>query len=123
MSERQPFIAGNWKMHKTLAEARTLAREVRRGWPRAGRAEVALAPPYTALAAVAAELAGSDIRLAAQDTFWEQQGAYTGRHLPRDAKRCGLPLRHRRAFRAPAALRRHRRRPSTGSSRRSWRPG
>jgi len=78
MAERQPFIAGNWKMHKTLAEARTLAREIRDGAASGRRAEVALAPPYTALAAVAQELAGSDIRLAAQDTFWEKQGAYTG---------------------------------------------
>ena len=43
---------------------------------------MALAPPYTALAAVAAELAGSDLRLAAQDTFWEKQGAYTGAISP-----------------------------------------
>ena len=82
MPERQPFIAGNWKMHKTLAEARTLARDIRDGAAPGRRAEVALAPPYTALAAVAAELAGSDIRLAAQDTFWEKQGAYTGAISP-----------------------------------------
>jgi triosephosphate isomerase (TIM) len=78
MSERRPFIAGNWKMHKTLAEARALARDIRQGVAPGRRAEVALAPPYTALAAVAGELAGSDIRLAAQDAFWEKQGAYTG---------------------------------------------
>jgi triosephosphate isomerase len=82
MPERQPFIAGNWKMHKTLAEARTLARDIRQGAARGRRAEVALAPPYTALAAVAQELAGSDIRLAAQDTHWEKQGAYTGAISP-----------------------------------------
>ena len=82
MTERQPFIAGNWKMHKTLAEARSLARDIRDGAAPGRRAEVALAPPYTALAAVAAELAGSNIRLAAQDTFWEKQGAYTGAISP-----------------------------------------
>ena len=82
MSERQPLIAGNWKMHKTLAEARTLARDIRHGVAPGRRAEVALAPPYTALAAVAAELAGSDLRLAAQDTFWERQGAFTGAISP-----------------------------------------
>ena len=82
MSERQPFIAGNWKMHKTLAEARALAREIRQGAAPGRRAEVALGPPFTALAAVAAELAGSDLRLAAQDTFWEKQGAYTGAISP-----------------------------------------
>ncbi|MFZ5449799.1 MAG: triose-phosphate isomerase [Thermodesulfobacteriota bacterium] len=78
MSERTPFIAGNWKMHKTMAEARALARDIRQGVASVRRAEVALAPPYTALAAVAQELAGSDIRLAAQNAFWEKQGAYTG---------------------------------------------
>jgi len=78
MPERLPFIAGNWKMHKTLAEATALARDIRQGAATGRRAEVALAPPYTALAAVAQELAGSDIRLAAQDAHWEKQGAYTG---------------------------------------------
>jgi triosephosphate isomerase len=82
MTKRQPLIAGNWKMHKTLAEARTLARDIRQGVAPGRRAEVALAPPYTALAAVAAELAGSDLRLAAQDTFWERQGAFTGAISP-----------------------------------------
>jgi triosephosphate isomerase len=82
MSERRPFIAGNWKMHKTLAEARALARDIRQGAAPGGRAEVAVAPPYTALAAVAEELSGSDIRLAAQDAFWEKQGAYTGAISP-----------------------------------------
>jgi triosephosphate isomerase len=78
MPDRQPFIAGNWKMHKTLAEARDLARAIRDGAAPGRRAEVGLAPPYTALAAVAGELAGSDLRLAAQDAFWEKQGAFTG---------------------------------------------
>jgi triosephosphate isomerase len=82
MSERQPFIAGNWKMHKTLAEAGALAREIRQGVASGRRAEVALAPPYTALSAVARELAGSDLRLAAQDAFWEKQGAFTGAISP-----------------------------------------
>ena len=82
MLERQPLIAGNWKMHKTLAEARVLARDIRQGAAPARRAEVALAPPFTALAAVAAELAGSDLRLAAQDTFYEKQGAFTGAISP-----------------------------------------
>ena len=82
MSKRRPLIAANWKMHKTLEEARALAREVRRGLAPGLQAEVALAPPFTALAAVAGELAGSGIRLAGQDTFWERQGAYTGAISP-----------------------------------------
>ena len=82
MSELTPLIAGNWKMHKTLAEARDLAREIVRGVGPATRAEVVLAPPYTALSAVAAELTGSAVKLAAQDAFWEEKGAFTGAIAP-----------------------------------------
>jgi len=69
-------------MHKTLAEARALAREIRLGLPVKARLEVALAPPYTALAAVYEENYGSPICLAAQDTYWEKQGAFTGAISP-----------------------------------------
>ena len=82
MPDRQPFIAGNWKMNKTVAEAKALARSIREGASPRRRAEVGLAPPYTALTAVAGELSGSDIRLVAQDVFWEKQGAYTGAISP-----------------------------------------
>ena len=82
MSERTKMMAGNWKMHKTLAEARELAREIVQGVGQKTRAEVVLGPPYTALATVAAELEGSPVRLAAQDTFWEAKGAYTGAIAP-----------------------------------------
>ncbi|MBM4288202.1 MAG: triose-phosphate isomerase [Deltaproteobacteria bacterium] len=78
---RRPLAAGNWKMHKTLAEAQALAREIMAGC-RDMAAEVALAPPFTALSIVAQEISGSAIRLAAQDVFWENQGAYTGAISP-----------------------------------------
>jgi len=89
MSARRYLITANWKMHKTLEEARALAREVRRGLAPGLQAEVALAPPFTALTAVAEELAGSDIRLAGQDAFWERQGAYTGAISPMMLKDAG----------------------------------
>jgi len=82
MSERTKMIAGNWKMHKTLAEARQLAREIVQGVGRETRVEVVLAPPYTALAAAAAEISGSNVKLCAQDTFWEEKGAFTGAIAP-----------------------------------------
>ncbi|MFZ2089625.1 MAG: triose-phosphate isomerase [Desulfobaccales bacterium] len=82
MSDLIPLIAGNWKMHKTQAEARDLARAIVQGVGPQTRAEVVLAPPYTALAAVAAVLAGSKVKLSAQDTFWEEKGAYTGAISP-----------------------------------------
>ena len=56
---RKPLVAGNWKMNKTLAEAASLAREIRQGYQETMAAEVVLAPPFTALARVAQELSGS----------------------------------------------------------------
>ncbi len=79
MTQRiRPLVIGNWKMHLTASEAAAYVRSL---LPRLGSPidrEVALAPPFTALAAVAALLKGSDIQLAAQDLFWEDEGPYTG---------------------------------------------
>jgi triosephosphate isomerase len=77
---RRAVIAGNWKMHKTTAEAVALARAVRAG--AAGDAEVVLAPPFTALVGVAEALKGSAVALAAQNMHWEGQGAFTGEVSP-----------------------------------------
>ncbi len=79
---RKPLVAGNWKMNKTLAEAASLAREIRQGYQETMRAEVVLAPPFTALTVVAQEISGSAIQLAGQDMHWEKQGAYTGAISP-----------------------------------------
>ncbi len=75
---RQKFVCGNWKMHRTAAEAAALAREVRDGLGASSAVQVAVAPPFTALAAVAQAIAGSPLELAAQDVHWEAQGAFTG---------------------------------------------
>jgi triosephosphate isomerase (TIM) len=74
---RRKFVCGNWKMHKTVAEAVQLVRELR---DRVGKsaAQVAVAPPYTALAAVKQALQGSAIQLFAQNCHHEKQGAFTG---------------------------------------------
>jgi|UniRef100_A0A7C5ENR3 triosephosphate isomerase len=82
MSELPKLVAGNWKMHKTLSEARALAHEIVRGLNPKGQTEVVLAPPFTALAAVAQELRGSPVKLAGQDTFWEEKGPFTGAISP-----------------------------------------
>ena len=81
---RKPFIAGNWKMHKTIEEAVTLARELRaalEGDVSIG-CDVAVCPPFPALAAVREALAGSAIGLGAQNMHWEEQGAVTGAVSP-----------------------------------------
>ena len=76
---RKKFVCGNWKMHRTAAEAGALAREVRAAAEGlADRVDVVIVPPFTALWAAGAELAGSRIGLGAQDVFWESQGAFTG---------------------------------------------
>jgi triosephosphate isomerase len=76
---RTKFICGNWKMHKTVAEARDLVRALAPlVAPVVGRVQVAVAPPFTAIAAVAEAVKGTAIELAAQDVHWEPQGAFTG---------------------------------------------
>jgi len=76
---RRPIVAGNWKMNKTVGEALTLVRELR-GMVSMVRdkVEVVVAPPFTALHAVAKAIEDSNIGLAAQNCFWEPSGAFTG---------------------------------------------
>jgi triosephosphate isomerase (TIM) len=78
MSPRAPILAGNWKLHLSIAEATALAAQLRAGCGELAGREVIVAPVFTALAPVAAALAGSPIRVAAQDSYWEEKGAYTG---------------------------------------------
>jgi len=75
---RLPVIAGNWKMHKTMEEARALTRAIKDGAGGATHCTVVLAPPFTSLAAVCVETKGSSIQLAAQNVHWEPKGAFTG---------------------------------------------
>ena len=74
---RKPIIAGNWKMHKTIAETGALIKDLT---PLAAgaAAEVVVCPPFTALAAARDAVAGTAVRLGAQDMHWEKQGAFTG---------------------------------------------
>jgi triosephosphate isomerase len=78
-----PLIAGNWKMNKTVTEALALVRELR-GMVSMVReqVEVAVAPPFTALHPVAKAIEGSNIKLAAQNSYWEVSGAFTGEVSP-----------------------------------------
>ena len=79
---RRPMVAGNWKMHKTVAEARHLVSEMVPGLQAVGGVDNVLCPPYTALLAVLALLEGTDIGLGAQNIHWETAGAYTGEISP-----------------------------------------
>jgi triosephosphate isomerase len=86
---RLPFIAGNWKMNKTVGEAVDLVRELQEAISGVKEVEVAVAPPFTALYAVRRELEGSRIRLAAQNLYWEEKGAFTGEISPLMLKEVG----------------------------------
>jgi len=79
---REPVVVGNWKMHTTLAEARSLAEGIRNGCRGLAGVRVVLCPPFTALATVSEVLAGSGILLGTQDCHWATQGAYTGAVSP-----------------------------------------
>jgi len=82
MTTRTPLIAGNWKMYKTGPEARDAAAALVDLVADVTTDEVMIAPPYTALAAVADIVAGTNVALGAQNLFWETEGAYTGEISP-----------------------------------------
>jgi len=75
---RKPFVAGNWKMHKTVAEAVELVKALRERIGGIDGVRVAVAPPFTAIHPVAQLLTGSGIEVAGQNVHWESQGAFTG---------------------------------------------
>ena len=75
---RTPFIAGNWKMNLTSAEAGDLARALVDSCGRLEGIDMALAPAATALSAVLEAVKGSRIGVAAQNCHWEVSGAFTG---------------------------------------------
>jgi triosephosphate isomerase len=79
---RIPLIAGNWKMHTTIASATELARGVTEAAADLVDRQVMLAPPFTALAAVAEVIRDSGIILASQNLCWAPQGAFTGEISP-----------------------------------------
>lgn len=82
---RVPIIAGNWKMNKTIAEARELVNGMRddlSGLADRGTLEVVLCPPFISIPEVAALVKGTPIHVGAQDLFWEVKGAFTGQVSP-----------------------------------------
>ena len=75
---RTPFVAANWKMHKTASEAIAYVDVFREQLRTNSGVEVTLAPPFTAIHATSQALVGTAIHVAGQDLHWETTGAYTG---------------------------------------------
>jgi triosephosphate isomerase len=86
---RLPFIAGNWKMYKTVHEAVVFVKELRSAVKDVNNVEIVIAPPFTALHAAAEAARNSPIGVSAQDLYWEREGAFTGEVSPAMVKEAG----------------------------------
>ena len=76
---RRPLIAANWKMNKTIGEARAFCEALLPEVEERGEgAEVVICPPYLALPLVAQLCEGTGVGVAAQNMYYEESGAYTG---------------------------------------------
>ncbi|MBP7775775.1 MAG: triose-phosphate isomerase [Acidobacteria bacterium] len=75
---RQPFIAGNWKMFKTVHETVVHVKELRALVKDVQGVDIVVAPPATALHAAAEAARNSNIAVAGQNCHWEREGAFTG---------------------------------------------
>ena len=79
---RTPMVAGNWKMNKTVADARDLVSTIGGKLGEIANIEKVICPPFMAIPALAEMLAGSRIGLGAQNLHWEEKGAFTGEVSP-----------------------------------------
>ena len=86
---RTPFIAANWKMYKTVHEAVVFVKEFRKLVQDVSDVEIVVAPPFTAVHAVAEAARSSNVGVAGQDLHWEREGAFTGEVSPGMIKEAG----------------------------------
>jgi len=89
---RKTIIAGNWKMYKTIGEAIELANSLKRELfelNNQSNIEIVICPPFTALSEVSEIISDSVLQLGAQDTYWQDEGAFTGEVSPLMLKDAG----------------------------------
>jgi triosephosphate isomerase len=86
---RIPFIAGNWKMYKTVHEAIEFVKELRPAVQDITDVEIVLAPAFTAVHALADATRNTKIGVAAQNLHWEREGAFTGEVSPSMIREAG----------------------------------
>ena len=79
---RKPFIAGNWKMNKSISESVALADELKPLVAGVNDVDIAVCPTFVSLAAVGQAIKGSNIALGGQNTFWKESGAWTSQISP-----------------------------------------
>jgi len=78
ITNEKPFIAGNWKLNKTVSEALEFISSLKEACQGITEAEIVAIPPFTALSPISSLIQDSSITLGAQNLFWEDRGAYTG---------------------------------------------
>jgi len=79
---RRIFVAGNWKMNKTIAEAKALVEDMLPELEKIENVDKAVCPSYLAVPAVAELCQGTSLMVGAQNLYWEPNGAYTGEVAP-----------------------------------------
>lgn len=79
---RKLFVAGNWKMNKTIAEAKVLVQAMLPELKKFENVDTAVCPSYLAVPAVAELCKGTSLKVGAQNVYWEESGAYTGAVSP-----------------------------------------
>ena len=86
---RTPLMAGNWKMNKTAGEAAAMIKSLKPLVADVKDVEILICPVFTSLYAVSQEIKDSNIKLGAQNLFWEVKGAFTGEISPSMVKDAG----------------------------------
>lgn len=87
---RKPIIAGNWKMNKTVAEAKAFVEAVKNNIPSTDKVDAVVAGPTLTLSAIVEAAKGSDLQSAAQNCYFENSGAFTGETSPESLKALGV---------------------------------
>ena len=79
---RNPFIAGNWKMHKTVEETVLFVKALKPLVRDVDGVDIVIAPPFTAVHAATEATRSTNVAVAAQNLYWEAKGAFTGEVSP-----------------------------------------
>ncbi|MDI6785662.1 MAG: triose-phosphate isomerase [bacterium] len=86
---KKPIIAGNWKMYNTISQSCDLASQLVESLSLVKDVEVIICPPFTSLSEVTKIIKNTNIRLGAQNIYFEKEGAYTGEISPLMVKDVG----------------------------------
>ena len=87
---RKPIIAGNWKMNKVLAEAKSFVTDTKNKVPAQDQVDSIVCAPFPYLQALVEETKGTDLKVAAQNMHYEESGAFTGEVSPLMLKDLGV---------------------------------